>query len=293
MTTTSSNIITTTDTLTSNIDIGEYNTIWQVLPNPVDLTFTDTGDITLHNQNSVYTLAPGTNTVHMNDTNVSGSDVVSNVGNATIIVFDGTASQYTVIAEDNVFGITVNGTNGSSNFLTQATELQFSDVTEVVASQTAQPGTQVSSATIVGLLGAALGGVPSATDLAHYEGLVVGAPQTSALTVAETILLSSEYTSNPAHNYAQSPAGDDQFITDTYANLLHRAPEAGAVDYYYNNVIAPVVKGLTPGTTAYAQAELQAHAQVLVYFSQSPEFLSDVSITAANPASATHWLQLV
>ncbi len=55
----------------------------------------------------------------------------------------------------------------------------------------------------------------------------------------------------------------------------------------------PDVAGLTPGTAAYAQADLQAHAQVLAYFSQSREFLTDVQVTARHPADAQHWLVLI
>jgi hypothetical protein len=54
----------------------------------------------------------------------------------------------------------------------------------------------------------------------------------------------------------------------------------------------PMLATLTPGTAAYTQALLVAHAIVLSYFSQSPEFLSDVQVTASNPASAQHWLVL-
>jgi len=32
---------------------------------------------------------------------------------------------------------------------------------------------------------------------------------------------------------------------------------------------------------------------MLVYFSASPEFLSDVQVTAATPANGSHWLVLV
>jgi hypothetical protein len=79
--------------------------------------------------------------------------------------------------------------------------------------------------------------------------------------------------------------------------LLHRAPEAGAINYYETNVISPLLSGLTPGTAAYAAAELQAHATVLAYFSQSPEFLQDVSIVSDFPpyshaADMQHWLIL-
>jgi hypothetical protein len=50
---------------------------------------------------------------------------------------------------------------------------------------------------------------------------------------------------------------------------------------------------VTPGTTAYTNAELLAHAMVLTYFSASAEFLGDVQVTAQNPSSTQHWLMLV
>jgi hypothetical protein len=95
-----------------------------------------------------------------------------------------------------------------------------------------------------------------------------------------------------AHTYAQTAAGDQQFIADSYQSLLHRTPSASEVAFYENNVLAPAVGGLTAGTQVYANAQLQAHALMLVYFSGSSEFLSDVQITASNPASAQHWLLL-
>ncbi|HMA50393.1 MAG TPA: hypothetical protein VKP60_11605, partial [Magnetospirillaceae bacterium] len=102
---------------------------------------------------------------------------------------------------------------------------------------------------------------------------------------------SGEYSS--AHNYPQTTAGENQFITDSYSNLLHRTPVASEVSFYYTNVIAPAIQNLTPGTAAYASADLAAHALVLTYFSQSPEFLGDVQITAQHPADSTHWLYLI
>jgi hypothetical protein len=35
-----------------------------------------------------------------------------------------------------------------------------------------------------------------------------------------------------------------------------------------------------------------SHATVLVYFSASPEFLGDVTVTAQNPSGRQHWLVL-
>jgi hypothetical protein len=57
-------------------------------------------------------------------------------------------------------------------------------------------------------------------------------------------------------------------------------------------VLAPAVAGKTAGTQAYADAQFQAHATMLTYFSSSQEFLTDVQITASTPASAQHWLLL-
>jgi hypothetical protein len=61
-------------------------------------------------------------------------------------------------------------------------------------------------------------------------------------------------------------------------------------------MISSFTQGLTPGTAAYAAADLAAHATVLVDFSASGEFLGDVQITAKAPASAGftgHWLVLI
>ncbi len=82
-------------------------------------------------------------------------------------------------------------------------------------------------------------------------------------------------------------------MADTYTNLLHRAPAAGDVAWYQANVINPGLAGVTPGTSAYATAELQAHAAVLADFSQSGEFKTDVQVTAQSPSSAQHWLILI
>ena len=132
---------------------------------------------------------------------------------------------------------------------------------------------------------------PDVGGLTFYQNALQKNPGTSLLTFATYFLNSGEYTS--AHDYAQSAAGDEQFITDSYQNLLHRTPSASEVSFYETNVLAPAVANQTAGTPAYAAAQLQAHALMLVYFSASSEFLGDVQVTAANPASAQHWLILI
>jgi hypothetical protein len=77
-----------------------------------------------------------------------------------------------------------------------------------------------------------------------------------------------------------------------YNNLLHRAPEAGAVPYYLN-IVSELTQGAAAGTSAYSAADLAAHATLLVDFSNSQEFLANVQITAQHPADAQHWLFLI
>jgi hypothetical protein len=175
--------------------------------------------------------------------------------------------------------------------LRNVSALHFSDFTEIVA-QTPGPASAATTGNITEIYGAVFGREPDVGGLAFYQSYLAANPGTPLTQFAQWFLASPEYANNPVHAYAQTGAGDAQFITDSYHNLLNRTPSASEITYY-QNVIAPYIQGLAPGTTAYASAETQAHAQVLAYFSQSPEFLGDVQVTAANPASAQHWLLLI
>lgn len=134
---------------------------------------------------------------------------------------------------------------------------------------------------------------PDVPGLAFYQQELATNPSLSLVSLAQNFLASPEYSNNPAHDYAQSSAGDTQFINDLYNNLLHRAPAAGDVDWYEANVIAPLTKGSIAGSSAFSAALALAHANVVTYFSASAEFLNDVQVTAASPASAQHWLLLI
>jgi len=219
-------------------------------------------------------------------TTISGG--VSGLG--TIVDFADKASNYTITANAD-HSLTV--TEGSAVYhLSNVTELHFADTSDIVASQATSGGATVSSAQVTNLYAAVFGRLPDVGGLAYYEQSAAANPTTGITTYAVYFLSSPEYTNNPAHAYAQTETGEGQFITDTYNNLLHRAPEAGAVSWYETNVIDPLLKGLTPGTSQYAAADLQAHALVLTYFSSSAEFLGDVQVTAQNPSSSSHWLLL-
>jgi hypothetical protein len=210
-------------------------------------------------------------------------------------LFSGTAAEYSVAATSNGEGVSVTDTGTgtgrtSVDILSNVIALQFSDFADIVAET---PGTAtVTSGNITELYGAAFGRPPDVAGLAYYENELQNDPSLPLTQFAQNFLGSPEYVNNPAHNYAPTIAGDTQFITDCYQNLLHRSQSASETNYYLA-VISQFTKGLTAGTSAFASAEALAHAYVVTDFSQSPEFLSDVTVTLQTPSSASHWLVLI
>ena len=237
-------------------------------------------------------LAAITGSYQLDVTAGSSTTVTGVSGVATTAVFSGDASSYSLLAAGDGAGLTVTGSDGTAYHVSGVQALQFADDTVIVAA-TPGPANAVTTGNITELYAAVLAREPDVSGLSFYQNALQKNPGTSLLTFATYFLDSTEYTSNSAHNYAETTAGDEQFITDSYQNLLHRTPSASEVSFYETNVLAPAVANLTTGTTAYAAAQLQAHALMLVYFSASAEFLGDVQITAQNPASASHWLALV
>ena len=217
-------------------------------------------------------------------------------GKGVTVIFSGTASEYALAAQGDGIGLTVTDTGPgrtSVDSLRGVTAIKFSDFTDIVA-QTPGSGAagNVTTGNVTELYGAVFGRLPDVPGLAYYQAQAAANPSQPLTQFAQQFLASPEYVNNPAHNYAQSSAGDTQFITDCYENLLHRAPESGAIPYY-QNIINSFTANLTPGTAAYAAAQTLGHAYVLTDFSASAEFLQDVQVTAQNPSSAQHWLVLV
>ena len=221
----------------------------------------------------------------------TGSVSVTGAGNgtATTLLLPDPVGDYKIDVTPTGFLALADGS--VLDTVSNVTALQFSDTTVFVASSTPALTGGVSSAQIVSLYSAVLGREPDAAGLAFYQNSVATNSSLGLVQYAEFFLSSAEYQGNTAHSYVQSSDGDAQFITDIYQNLLHRAPDSGAVPFY-QKVVASFTDGLTPGTAAYASAQLQGHAQVLVYYSVSPEFIGDVRITAQHPADAQHWLYL-
>jgi len=221
----------------------------------------------------------------------AGGSVTGVAGIATTLTFSGHAASYSITPAGD--GVSLSVASGAvTDQVSGITALQFSDFTDVVASQKSAAGA-VSSFQVASLYAAVFAREPDTVGLAYYETMAASNPSLPITTFAQNFLSSPEYTSNSAHGYALNATGDSQFITDTYSNLLHRGPASGDVAWYLANVIAPQLAGLATGSAAYANGELRAHAALLADFSQSAEFQGDVSITAQHPADASHWLLLI
>lgn len=241
---------------------------------------------------SFYTIVIDGSTANITATGIAGI--------ATTVELGGASTQYTTIGLGDGSGFTVTDTGtgrASTDHFSGITEVKFDNnggipAIALVASETPAALGTVPSAQIAALYASVLARTPDSAGLAYYEAEAAN-PANTILRLATQFLSSSEYLGNPAHAYAQTTAGEIQFITDCYQNLLHRAPEAGALTWYETHDIDPTLAGVTPGTAAYATADIAAHALVLAHFSLSPEFLVDVSVSAQYAAGAGRWLILI
>jgi len=229
-----------------------------------------------------------TQTAAVSNMTISGASANA-LGNT--VVLSGSASQYIFAPSGDGVCFTVT-TAGSTDHLSNVQALQFDDCTLIVA-QTPGSCVMPTAGNITELYAAVFGRLPDLAGLTYYTKELQTNPTLSLTQLAQNFLASAEYTGNTTHNYAQTQAGDIQFITDAYNNLLHRSPGTGEAAWYVANVIAPLLVGQTPGTAGYTAAENLAHACVITDFSASAEFLNDVTVTGTHPADATHWLVLI
>jgi hypothetical protein len=238
----------------------------------------------------VIDLLTGNFTLTVDATASMGASITGPSGHGTVVELPGSASQYSLTPDGNGVGFTETSSAGSDH-ISNITALSFGGTLDFVA---ASPGTAnaITDGNITELYGAVFGREPDVPGLAFYQAYLKANPSVPLTSYAFYFVNSAEYKNNSAHAYAETSAGDAQFITDSYANLLHRTPSSSEVTFY-QNVITPFLQGQSPGTAAYQAADLLAHAQVLTYFSQSAEFLGDVQITAQHPADSQHWLYLI
>ena len=227
------------------------------------------------------------------DATAANATVTGAAGHGVTATFSGSSGQYAIAGTgDGVsFTVTDTGTGRTSvDHLSNVQLLHFSDANEVIGSTTPISGGTLSSANIAELYASGLGRAPDAAGLAYYEAQLKASPTLTGANLAAAFLASPEYAAS--HNYAQTAAGDSQFVADLYTNLLHR-PGSSAEITYYTNIINQFTAGQTAGSAGFTQAELTGHSVVLADFSLSQEFLANIQITAQNPASAQHWLVLI
>lgn len=212
------------------------------------------------------------------DATVPGNSTISGAtGRGTVFELSGAASQYTLTPDGDGMGFTI-VSSSTVDHLSNMTALSFGGALDFVATKPG-PANAITSGNITELYGAVFGRLPDVPGLAFYQSYLSANPTVSLTSYATYFLNSGEYTS--AHSYPQNSAGDAQFITDCYQNLLRRTPSGSEVSFYQGAI------------ASYGAGTIQAHAQVITYFSQSPEFLGLVQITAAHPADASHWLYLI
>jgi len=263
----------------------------------VSITLTDSGVPVLamnstQSVNDAYVLdrISGAYSALLTPSSTHGSVTGVSTALGTTIALPGNAAGAVITPTGDGTSLTVTS-GGDVEQLQHIQALQFSDATLIVAQQ--PEASTVTTGNITELYAAVFGRLPDVQGLAYYQNQLAANPGTPLTTFAQQFLSSPEYVNNSAHNYAQTTAGDTQFITDLYNNLLHRAPASGDAAWYETNVIMPILGNATPGTAAYTTALFNAHARVVTDFSQSTEFLGDVQVTAQNPASTQHWLVLI
>jgi len=157
-------------------------------------------------------------------------------------------------------------------------------VTEDVIASPGSPADLPSMAQIAALFAAMLGRAPDPLALSYYQGIATGAAPPPLTVYADWFIQSPEYADDPRHAYAADQAGDTQFILDAYAGLLQRTPSQAEIGYYLS-LIGLMTQG---GAT-----RLQSHADMVLDFSQSPEFMADITVAGHAMPDLRHWLDLI
>lgn len=169
----------------------------------------------------------------------AGNDTINGGGGTDTAVYSGTRASYTVTKTAN--GLTVKHNTGSdgTDTLANIERIRFSDAS--MAFDSDGNGGQAYR-----LYQAAFNRTPDSSGL----GFQINALDSgfSLTQVAQNFINSPEF----AKTYGS--LSDSQFVTQLYANVLHRAADSGGLAYHVNNLAGGVTR-----------------AQTLVGFSESPE----------------------
>lgn len=170
----------------------------------------------------------------------TGNDVIDGGPGIDTLVLDGARSRYqtTIASSANAVVKDLTG-QGGADTLSNVERIRFSDMS--LALDTSGTGGQAYR-----LYQAAFSRAPDAPGLGfQMNALDAG---WSIVSVAQNFIDSPEF----AHTYGH--LNDSQFVTQLYANVLHRAPDSGGLAFHTQNLTAGM-----------------SRAQTLVGFSESPE----------------------
>ena len=169
----------------------------------------------------------------------TGNDMIDGGQGIDTLVLDGARSRYQTTVVNNTAIVKDLVGQGGADTLINVERIRFSDVS--LALDVTGTGGQAFR-----LYQAAFSRAPDAPGL----GFQMNALDTgwSIVSVAQNFIDSPEF----AHTYGH--LSDTQFVTQLYANVLHRVPDSGGLAFHTKNL-----------------AEGMSRAQTLVGFSESPE----------------------
>ena len=169
-----------------------------------------------------------------------GNDSVDGGGGLDTAVFTGAYSNYTLTRASTAFTVTDKNSTEGTDTLLRVERLQFADVKVAID--------------IDGMGGQAY---------RLYQAAFNRKPDQGGLGFQINVLDTGVNIAQVAQNFINSPEfsitygrlNDTQFVTQLYANVLHRAPDAGGLAFHTNNIATGA----------------NTRANVLVGFSESPE----------------------
>lgn len=169
----------------------------------------------------------------------AGNDFIDGGAGIDTLVVDGTRANYRTTVSSTATVIKHLTGNGGADTLTQVERIHFSDVS--LALDTTGPGGQAYR-----LYQAAFNRAPDKAGLGfHMNALDAG---WSIVAVAKNFIDSPEFSAT------YGSLNDQAFVTQLYANVLHREPDSGGLAFHVHNLAGGM-----------------SRAQTLVGFSESPE----------------------
>lgn len=166
--------------------------------------------------NDTITALGGNDLIYSN----GGNDIINGGAGRDTVVFSGSIAQYTAASQNGVIGFH-STTTGSTSFLTGVERVSFQD-------QTLALDFNGNAGQVYRLYQAEFNRVPDTPGLTHNVNLV-DSGAISLSDMADAFVGSAESVSH----YGPT-VSDAQFVTNLYANTLHRAPDAQGFQNWTN-----------------------------------------------------------